>query len=99
MTRHRDIGEFRGWNFIMATVIFLAIGLGLYYRFDFRIDPKAADEVVKEQKEVSNLEQRIESLENANANLQIELRKTQDQVRDCRKSSGPEKRPHSLQKP
>lgn len=99
MKRPRDIGEFKWWNFFMATAIFLIFGLLFYYRFDFRVDPKMTDEITQEKKEISNLEERIESLEKANANLQDELRKKQNQIPDRYKSNKPEKKPSVSQRP
>jgi hypothetical protein len=93
MTRRRDIGEFKGRTFAVATVVFLAFGLFLYSRFDFHVDPKMIDEMSKQQAEISNLEKRIESLEKENSVLQIELKKPHDQTVDSHQPPASDKKP------
>jgi septal ring factor EnvC (AmiA/AmiB activator) len=99
MTRSRDIGEFKGRHFVIATIIFIVIGLILYGRFDFRVDPKAADQLTKQQEEITKLEQRIDTLEKSNTDLQSEFKKIEKQQNACCKSHGPNAKPCPCQKP
>jgi len=99
MTRSRDIGEFKGRNFVIATIIFFVFGLVFYSRFDFRVDPKEADELTKQQGEITTLEKRIDILQKSNADLQSELKEIKKQQNVCCKSHGPTTKRCPCQKP
>lgn len=99
MKRRRDIGEFKARCFVIATMIFLIFGSILYSRFDFRVDPNLTDELTRQKEGITTLQQRIDSLQKSNTDLQLKLAKIEKQQDSCCKSHGPNTKPCPCQKP
>jgi hypothetical protein len=99
MTFRPYIGEFKIWGFVIATVLFLLFGWFLYSKFEFRQIPTAADEISRQQAEIDRLQQRVDQIAHAAADVQGTGQKTENEAQLSRRSPNAKGRPSSRSRP